>query len=69
MEFYLFSQQTVITVDDLVVNRVVISNSHARRRQEMVTFRVSTFSIKVGSPLAASGHLQIANLWYRTYQG
>jgi hypothetical protein len=30
------------------VNRLVIFNSHARKRQEMVTFRLSAFSVKVG---------------------
>lgn len=42
-------KQSVITVEEGQVNRVVIVNSHARRRQQMVTLRVSTFNIKVFS--------------------
>ena len=40
-------QKTVITVEAEVTHRLVIFNSHARKRQEMVTFRVSTYSVKV----------------------
>jgi hypothetical protein len=41
-------QESVILVEAGTVNRLVIFNSHARKRQEMVTFRLSAFSVKVG---------------------
>ncbi len=43
------------------VNRLVIFNSHARKRQEMVTFRLSAFSVKVGGNCEQDRHIQELN--------
>jgi hypothetical protein len=51
-------QQSVILVEAGTVNRLVIFNSHARKRQEMVTFRLSAFSVKVGGNLEQAHHIQ-----------
>jgi hypothetical protein len=48
----------VIVVEGEALKRLVILNSHARKRQEMVTVRISTYNVKVYRYCIETGNCQ-----------